>query len=146
MRQLAFAVSLVMLLWTTTGYAQTTQSSGSEEGAIKQVIETAARAINKDDLATVLSQYADDAKIYTRVVGAQVSKERYAEIMTDVFKAGNLISVDVRDLRITMDDPGRATALGNVYVQTKTNRTSGRGQWKLERRADRWLIVETKPQ
>jgi len=135
---LALAVVVVLLVPTVV-------AADGEDGAIKKVIEAAAKAINKDDLKTVLAQYSDDAKIYSRVVGRQVSKAEYAQIMADVFKAGNLINVDLRDLTITMDDPSRAIVLGNVYVTTKTNRTSGRAEWKLEKRDGNWLIIETNP-
>jgi uncharacterized protein (TIGR02246 family) len=135
---LVLAVVAVLLVPTVA-------AAQAEEGAIKRVIETAAKAINKDDLTMVLAQYADDAKIYSRVVGRQVSKAEYAKIMADVFKAGNLINADLRDIKVTLDDPSRAIALGNVYVTTKTNRTSGRAEWKLEKRDGSWLIVETNP-
>jgi hypothetical protein len=94
-------------------------------------------------MSNLLAQYSDDAKIYSRVVNGQVSKDKYAEIMTDVFKRGDLISAEIRDMTITMTDPSRATVLGTVFLVTRTGRPSGRAEYKLEKRDGRWLIVET---
>jgi hypothetical protein len=62
--------------------------------------------------------------------------------MTDVFKRGDLISAEIRDMTITTD-PSRATVLGTVFLVTRTGRPSGRAEYKLEKRDGRWLIVET---
>jgi hypothetical protein len=119
------------------------QSPGGEDAAIKNVLETMVRAVNKDQLTTMLDQFSDDAKIDSRAAGGLVSKEKYKEVMVDVFKKGDLISADIRDISITMTDPSKATALGTVYLQTKASRLSGRAEYKLEKRDGRWLIVET---
>lgn len=116
---------------------------GAEEAAIKKVVETMVRAANKDEFNVMLAQFADDAKIDSRAAG-QVSKARYAEIMREVYRRGDVISADVRDLAIAMPDASHATVLGTVYLQTRTSRPSARVEYKLEKRADRWLIVETR--
>jgi hypothetical protein len=48
-------------------------------------------------------------------------------------------------MTVTMSDPSRATVLGTVFVVMKTDRASGRAEYKLEKRDGRWLIVETNP-
>jgi uncharacterized protein (TIGR02246 family) len=136
------AMVLVSALVAASPTITAAQSSGNEEAAIKKVVETAAKAVNKDDLATMLAQYADDAMIDSRAAGGRVSKAKYGEVMADVFKKGDLISAEVRDVNVTMADPSRATMLGTVYLVTRTNRLSGRVEWKLEKRDGRWLIVE----
>ena len=75
----------------------------------------------------------------------QVTKARYREVMANVFKSGNLVSVEVRDLTVTMTDPSRATVVGTTFLVMKTDRASGRAEYKLEKRDGRWLIVETNP-
>ena len=134
---------LVAALLAASPIACAAQSSGGEEGAIKQVVEATVKAVNKDDLTMMLAHFADDAMIDSRAAGGKVSKARYAEVMAEVFKKGDLISAEVRDFNITVGDPSHATVLGTVYLQTRSNRLSGRNEWKLEKRDGRWLIVET---
>ena len=139
------AVMVVVALLAVCPVAALAQSPAEEEAAIKKVVETMTRSINKDDLNTLLSVLAEDAKIYTRVERQQVSKARYGEIMANVFKSGNLVSVEVRDLTVTITDPSHATVLGSTFLVMKTDRASGRAEYKLEKRDGRWLIVETNP-
>lgn len=144
MRQFRAVIVLVALLAACPVVALA-QSQAEEEAAIKKAVETMAKSINKDDLSTLLSVIAEDAKIYTRVERQQVSKARYGEVMANVFKSGNLVSVEVRGMDVTMPDPTHATVLGTVFIVTKTDRASGRAEYKLEKRDGRWLIVETNP-
>ena len=144
MRQFRSLIVVAALLATGPAGALA-QGQAEEEAAIKKVVQTMARSINKDDLNTLLAQLADDAKIYTRVERAQVSKARYGEIMTEVFKSGNLISAEVRNMTVTLTDPTHATVIGTVFLVTRTDRPSGRAEYKLEKRDGRWLIVETNP-
>jgi ketosteroid isomerase-like protein len=136
MRQLRALIVAVALLATGPAGALA-QSQAEEEAAIKKVVETMARSINKDDLNTLLAQLADDAKIYTRVERQQVSKVRYGEIMANVFKSGSLVSVEVRDLTVTMMDPTHAMLIGTTFLVMKTDRASGRAEYKLEKRDGR---------
>jgi uncharacterized protein (TIGR02246 family) len=134
------AVALLGVLATSgTAFPQATD----EAQAVKNVVTSMVKAVNGDDVNAMLAYFSEDAKIYTRVVQAHVSKAKYTEIMTDVFKKGDLISADIRDMTVTMTDPNRAVVLGTVYLVTKTARPSGRAEYKLEKRDGRWLIVET---
>jgi uncharacterized protein (TIGR02246 family) len=137
------AVALLAVLVTVGSVLTTAQTAVADEAAIKKVVEASARALNKDDLTTVLAQYADDAMIDSRAAGGKVPKQKYAEVMAEVIKKGDLINVELRDVNVKMTDPARATVLGTVYLQTRTSRLSGRNEWKLEMRDGRWLIVET---
>jgi uncharacterized protein (TIGR02246 family) len=137
------STGLVAILLGTFGGPVAAQSPGTEEAAVKTVIETMVRSVNKDALDTLMAQFADDAKIYTRVLRSQVSKDKYREVMTDVFSKGDLISAEIRDMQVTFGDPSHATVLGTVYLVTRTSRPSGRVEYKLEKRDGRWLIVET---
>ena len=139
MRMLALVAALLTLAGSMT-FAQ-----GSEEAAVKATIETFIRGFNKGDLNVMLAQLSDDAKVYSRVAQSQVSKEKYAEITADVLKKGDVISVDVRDMNVTMASPSRATVNASVYMVTRTSRPSGRAEYQLEKRDGRWLIVETMP-
>jgi ketosteroid isomerase-like protein len=136
---LAVTVAILAVNPVTTA----AQGSSAEEAAVKDVVQTTVRAVNKDELTTMLAQFADDAVIDSRAAGGKVSKAKYAEVMADVFKKGDLISAELRDVNVTMADPTHATVVGTVYLQTRTNRLSGRNEWKLEKRDGRWLIVET---
>jgi hypothetical protein len=138
-----FALLLVAALVAISPIPATAQSAGSEEAAIKSVIETSVRSFNKDDLNTMLAQFSDDAIIDSRAAGGKVPKAKYAEVMAEVVKKGDVISSELRDMSVTMTDPSHATVLGTVYLQTRTSRVSGRNEWKLEKRDGRWLIVET---
>jgi len=145
MRQF-FTLVVVAALLTISPGPVLAQSQAEEVEAIKKVVETMAKSINKDDLTLLLAQFTDDAKIYTRVERQQVSKARYGEVMTGVFKSGNLISVDIRDMNVTMTDPTHATVTATTFLVMKNDRGSGKGLYKLEKRDGRWLIVETSPQ
>jgi ketosteroid isomerase-like protein len=101
------------------------------------------RAVNKDELDTMLAQLADDAVIDSATAGGKVTKAQYAEVMANVFQKGTLISAAIRDMSVTVHDPSRATVLGTLYLQTRTGRPMGRVEYKLEKRGGRWLIVET---
>jgi hypothetical protein len=142
-RRLFGLIAAAALLAASSG-STAAQGIGAEEAAIKKVVETMVRAANKDEFNVMLAQFSDDAKIDSRAAGGQVSKARYAEIMREVYKRGDVISADVRDLVIAMPDASHATVLGTVYLQTRTSRPSARVEYKLEKRADRWLIVETR--
>jgi hypothetical protein len=139
----SFALLLVAALLVLSPMTTAAQNVAGEEAAIKSVIETSIRSFNKDDLTTMLAQFADDAIIDSRAAGGKVPKAKYAEVMAEVVKKGDVISSEVRDMSITMTDPTHATVLGTVYLQTRTSRPSGRNEWKLEKRDGRWLIVET---
>jgi ketosteroid isomerase-like protein len=139
-----FVVVVLLAVGPVSTVAQIT--GGEEPALIKKVVETTVRAINKDDLKTLLAQLADDALIDSAVAGGKVSKEKYGQAMAEAFKKGDLVSLELRDFTITMVDSSRATALGTLYAQTRTGRGSGRVEWKLEKREGRWLIVETNRQ
>jgi hypothetical protein len=72
-------------------------------------------------------------------------RDRAHVAMANVFKSGSLVSVEVRDLTVTMADPTHATVIGTTFLVMKTDRASGRAEYKLEKRDGRWLIVETNP-
>jgi ketosteroid isomerase-like protein len=137
------ATILGVVLFATSATTASGQATGPDEASIRKAVETTVKAINKDDLPTMLANIADDAIIDSRAAGGKVSKAKYAEVMAEVFKKGDLISAELRDVSVTMSDPARAMLLGTVYIQTKTSRGSGRVEWKLEKRDGRWLIVET---
>jgi hypothetical protein len=139
-----FGLTAVAALLAASPGSTTAQGIEADEAAIKNVVETMVQAANKDELNVMLAQFSDDAKIDSRAAGGQVSKARYAEIMREVYKRGDIISADVRDLAIAMPDSSHATVLGTVYLQTRTSRPSARVEYKLEKRHDRWLITETR--
>ena len=139
----ATVVGLAALFASALPTSAAAQGSDSEEAAIKKVIETMVRAVNKDQLNVMLAQFADDAVIDSSAAGGKVSKVKYGQVMADVFQKGNLISADVRDMNVTMTGSSRATVLGTVYLQTRTARPTARVEYKLEKRDGRWLIVET---
>jgi hypothetical protein len=119
------------------------QGSGGDEMAAIKVVETASAAINKEDLQLLLAQFADDARIDSKAAQAKVSKDKYAEAMAAAFKSYSIVRVEHRDLRATLSDGTHASVLGTVYMTTKTARPVFAHEWKLEKRAGRWLIVET---
>jgi uncharacterized protein (TIGR02246 family) len=123
--------------------AAVAQSSADEVAAIKKVIDNTVQAVKKDDLNLLLAQFADDALIDSRAAGGKVSKDKYREAMAAAFKQGNIVNVEMRDLDVRIVDSTRATALGTSFLTTKTDRLSGRTEWKFEKRDGRWLIVET---
>jgi len=67
--------------------------------------------------------------------------------MKNTFARGTVRSADVGRLQASLTDATHATVDGVVFLlMASGDRVSTKNQWKLEKRDDRWLIVETKRQ
>jgi uncharacterized protein (TIGR02246 family) len=135
-------VASLLAVLITLASAAVVRSQGAEEAAILAVLDETLKATNNDDLKRLLDQYAEDAQIDSRAARARVSREKFGEAMQALFKSGNLINVEHRDRKVTLIDPTHASVLGTSYITTKTNRSTARVEWKLEKRDGRWVIVE----
>jgi uncharacterized protein (TIGR02246 family) len=137
------APSLLVVLVTGGPLATIAHSQDADRQAIRSVIETLGRAIDNADLTILLALYADDATIDSKIARARVSKQRFAEAMAAAFRARELIGFEIRDIKITMVDVTRATALATIYPMKEGRRFIYDHEWKLEKRDGLWLIVET---
>jgi ketosteroid isomerase-like protein len=137
------ALILLAVLLPVAPLTAGAQGSADDEAAVKKVIDDVSKAFNRDDLATVLTHLADDAQIDSKIAGGKVSKPKYAEVVAASIRQGNVLSSQYSGVRVVLSDATHATALGTLYVTTKTNRLSWPHEWKLEKRDARWLIVET---
>ena len=119
------------------------QGLATEEPAIRAVLDNTLKGLNGADLPFLLSQFSDDARIDSKAAKAKVSRERYGEAMAGVFKRGDVVRNEQRDLRVTVVDPTHATVRGLWLITTKTGEVAWPHEWKLEKRDERWVIVET---
>ncbi len=135
--------SILVMLVTLGSLGPIAHGQDGDEQAIRSVIESFGIAINGADLPTLLSHIAEDAVIDSRAARGKVSKQKYADAMARAFERHQLTSFEIRHIKITMVDATRATVLATIYPATTGRRLTYDHEWKLEKRAGLWLIVET---
>jgi hypothetical protein len=139
------ALCMCVLIGALVGYAwaQATTDAETESQQIKVVIDQAIKAVNTGDLKLLMAQYADDAKIDSKLAGAKVSKSAYGQVMSRSFQQGS-ISTGYSGLKVSLVDATHAVAEGTLWARSSSGGGfSSRHEWKLEKRDGRWLIVET---
>jgi hypothetical protein len=115
--------------------------------AVNQVIESHRAAFNARNLDGLLLGIAEDAKVVSlpafgtgRGTGdGQVSKVQYREDMAALMARGDRTLLEHANWTVEFADPTHATAKG----QAQLGESKGDFQYKLEKRADRWVIVES---
>ena len=115
--------------------------------AVNQVIEAHRAAFNARNLDALLLAIAEDARVVSlpafgtgRGSGdGQVSKVQYREDMTALMARGDRTLLEHARWTVEFADPTHATAKG----QGQLGESRGDFQYKLEKRADRWVIVES---
>jgi len=117
--------------------------SGDEELFVAKTLEECHGLLNAQNLDGWLTCFSDDAKIDSRAAQRIVDKKSYRVGMMRPIRA--LISVTVKQAEITLDSPTRATVLGILESDFKgAGKSTSQHRWVLEKRNDKWLIVETK--
>ena len=117
--------------------------SGSDEPAIRKVIETSVQAVNNADLPTLLGQFSDDATIDSKIARGKVNKQKYGEAMAAAFRSHTRVGMSVDGIKVTLVDQAHATVLGTIYPMSNARRYVYLLEWRLEKRDGRWIIVET---
>ncbi len=115
--------------------------------AVNQVIESHRAAFNARNLDGLLLAIAEDAKVVSlpafgtgRGAGdGQVSKVQYREDMAALMARGDRTLLEHARWTVEFADPTHATAKG----QGQLGESRGDFQYKLEKRGDRWMIVES---
>ena len=115
--------------------------------AVNQAIEAHRAAFNARNLDGLLLAIADDAKVVSLPVfgtgrqagDAQVTKVQYREDMTALMARGDRTLLEHAQWTVEFADPTHATARG----QAQLGESRGDFVYKLEKRADRWVIVES---
>lgn len=131
------------------GVAFSAYSDGSEIDAIQNlIVYELPNAWAARDLGRILSHFSEDAQIDSAMLGAKVSKAKYAETLARSFSSfGVPAQSEVRVWRVSLVDGTHATVEGEVLNRSagsepaKALRASH--QWRLEKRDGKWLIVET---
>src|SRR5262245_23439442 len=115
--------------------------------AVNQAIEAHRVAFNARNLDGLLLVIADDAKVVSLPVfgsgrqagDAQVTKVQYREDMTALMARGDQRLLEHAGWTVEFPDPTHATANGQVQL----GESRGDFQYKLEKRAGRWIIGES---
>ena len=115
--------------------------------AVNQAVEAHRAAFNARNLDALLIGIAEDAKVVSlpafgagRGAGdGQVTKVQYREDMTALMARGDRTLLEHAQWTVEFADPTHATARG----QAQLGESRGDFVYKLERRADRWVIVES---
>jgi ketosteroid isomerase-like protein len=115
--------------------------------AVNQVIESHRVAFNARNLDGLLLGIAEDARVVSlpafgtgRGTGdGQVSKVQYREDMTALMARGDRTLLEHANWTVEFADPTHAAAKG----QAQLGESRGDFQYKLEKRGDRWMIVES---
>lgn len=141
--QLRATLLIFAMLVTVGALAPTAQSQDADEQAVRRVIESFGIAINGGDLPTLLGHIAEDAVIDSRIARGKVSKQKYADAMTRAFERHQITGFEIRHVKVTMVDATHATVLGTIVPRLEGRRLTYDHEWKLEKRAGLWLIVET---
>ena len=115
------------------------RESHADEATIRGVLDSVMDAINQRDVRRLLDQFADDAQIDSKAAGGKVSKRRYGDAMADAFHK-NIVPVVRHTYGAIVVGGAVATANGTIRLGAQ----SFPNEWKLEKRAGRWMIVETR--
>ncbi len=115
--------------------------------AVNQVIQSQRVAFNARNLDGLLVAIADDAKVVSLPVfgsgrgsdDAQVSKVQYRTDMAALMARGDRTLLEHAQWNVSFADPTHATAMGQVQVGER----KADFMYKLEKRAGRWMIVES---
>jgi ketosteroid isomerase-like protein len=115
--------------------------------AVNQVIESHRAAFNARNLDALLLVIADDAKVVSLPAfgtgrgggDGQVTKVQYREDMAALMARGDRTLLEHARWTVDFADPTHATATG----QGQLGESRGDFQYKLEKRAGRWVIVES---
>ena len=119
----------------------------ADVSAVNQAVEAHRAAFNARNLDALLLGIAEDAKVVSLPAfgtgrdggDGQVSKIQYREDMTALMARGDRTLLEHARWTVDFPDPTHATAKG----QAQLGESRGDFQYKLEKRADRWIIVES---
>ena len=119
----------------------------ADVNAVNQAVEAQRAAFNARNLDALLLGIADDARVVSlpafgtgRGAGdGQVSKVQYREDMAALMARGDRTLLEHASWTVEFADPTHATAKG----QGQLGESRGDFQYKLEKRGDRWIIVES---
>jgi ketosteroid isomerase-like protein len=131
------SIALVIAMVFVIGLPGVVTAESEQDGIIK-VIEGLRQTFNARDVDAMLSFYADDAHIDSRIAGAKVSKAKYGEAMTAFFKKGNAPNIQFRQLKVMILDADHAVVDGEQYAGSSGDYV----QWKFEKRDGKWLVLE----
>ncbi|HYB69588.1 MAG TPA: hypothetical protein VEH80_02890 [Candidatus Bathyarchaeia archaeon] len=138
-----------------TGWAQAMLDAEAESKQIKTVIDEAFKASNAHNIDQTMAQYADDARIDSKVAGSKISKSAYREQLTRAWSRDSPVWAEYGNLQVSVADPSHAVAQGMIFIHLhaasgqKTRHIQGgpdvseKYEWRMEKRDGRWLIVET---
>jgi hypothetical protein len=150
MKGLWFAFAVIVGLVALSGLIAAPVGAQTDADVIKTVIESLAKALTTRDLDTATAVFADDAKIDSLVAKAKVSKTQWVERMAAFWRQNpSPPATEYRGLTIKLSDVDHATVDGEYYLKSANpeNRgfsgNAGYLQWRLEKRAGKWLVVET---
>src|SRR5262245_33709749 len=115
--------------------------------AVNQVVESHRVAFNARSLDALLVAIADDARVVSLpAFGAgrgggdgQVSKVQYREDMAALMARGDRTLLEHARWTVEFSDPTHASAKGEGQL----GESRGDFQYKLEKRGERWVIVES---
>ncbi len=115
--------------------------------AVNQAVETHRAAFNARNLDALLLGIADDAKVVSLPAfgtgrgggDGQVTKVQYREDMVALMARGDRTLLEHARWTVEFADPTHATAKG----QGQLGESRGDFRYKLEKRAGRWVIVES---
>ena len=144
-------IGVVALLATMTVACATSPRGISmpqaDVDAVNQTVEAHRAAFNARNLDALLLSIADEARVVSlHAFGTgrgggdgQVTKVQYREDMTALMARGDRMLLEHAQWNVEFADPTHATARG----QGQLGDSKGDFQYKLEKRAGRWLIVES---
>jgi hypothetical protein len=118
-----------------------------EAAAVKRVVEATADLLNAGKVESLMALYPDDAKIYNRGVGRQLSKTEHREQIEHVVSQRLISRLAVDRLKTSFTDSTHASVEGSLYLYfPNAARPDVWNQvWFLEKRDGQWLIVESRP-
>ena len=122
-----------------------TPAQQAEADAIRKMLADHAAALNAKDVARAAADYADQARIESRVAGGTVNRAQWRQAIQQSVTAGQFPHIQFGVSSVSFSDPTHATVLGDfVATQAGGRRTQDGLEWKMEKRDGRWLIVESR--
>jgi ketosteroid isomerase-like protein len=147
MRRIVGIVALLGVVMSACATSGGIPMPQADVAAVNQVVESHRAAFNARNLDGLLLAIAEDAKVVSLPAfgtgrGAsdgQVSKVQYRADMAALMARGDRTLLEHANWTVEFADPTHATAKG----QAQLGESKGDFQYKLEKRADRWVIVES---
>jgi hypothetical protein len=146
MARIWLPVLVVLLMSSLMGILAGTVSAGdlTDEVALKSFVQSWVDVNRKGDLDALIALVAPDARLHSRTAKAKVSRDIWASSIKQT-QAGGRFGTDqeatIRSIEFSGTEKAVMTLDTSSVIPTRGRRFE-KEQWTLEKRGDRWVLVE----